>query len=159
MYNPFDALDYRILEKLKENCRIPAVEIARELSESERKVRKRIDRMIDFGIGKFTVVVDPLVFGYGITVDIFLEVEPAWEETVTEALLRMPELSFIANDQEGKGFSIQARFKTVEQMYTFLRSTLPSLDGVKITEYALVPRVLRDVDNWSPPREDFGIKD
>ncbi len=156
MFHPFDILDYKILQKLKENARVPAVEIARELGESERKIRKRIDRMVDLGIGKFTVMIDPLVFGYGITVDILLEVKPDWEVSVVDRLTRMPELSYIANEENGNQMSIQARFRTVEDMYTFLRTTLAGIDGVSITSYALVPRVLRDVEQWMPPKEDFG---
>jgi DNA-binding Lrp family transcriptional regulator len=156
MFNPFDILDYKILQKLKQNSRIPAVEIARDLGESERKIRKRIDRMANFGVGKFTIVVDPLIFGYGITVDILLEVTPDREVQVMEQLVQMTELSYIANEENGKQISIQARFKTVGDMYFFLRTTLAGIDGVSITNYALVPRVLRDVDQWMPPINDFG---
>jgi DNA-binding Lrp family transcriptional regulator len=158
MLSPYDELDYRILVKLRENCRKPASEIARELGENERKVRSRIDRMIELGIGKFTVVIDPKTFGYGITVDVFLEIEPEKEKPIIETLLSIPELTYIANEQEAGTISIEGWFRTNEELYFFLRERLPSIDGVKIKNYALVPGILRDIDSWMPDEESFGIK-
>ncbi len=51
--------------------------------------------------------------------------------------------------------SIEARFKNNDEMRQFLRSTLPAIQGVKILRYALVPRILRNIDEWMPRRQDF----
>ena len=159
MFSPYDELDYRILVKLRENCRKSASDVARELGENERKVRKRIDRMMELGIGKFTVVMNPKTFGYGITVDIFLEIDPDKEKSIMETLVSIPELTYIANAQESTLISIEGWFRTNEEMYVFLRERLPSIDGVKIKSYALVPRILRDIDSWMPDPESFGIEE
>ncbi|HAK44965.1 MAG TPA: hypothetical protein DCO79_03460 [Spirochaeta sp.] len=158
MFSPYDELDYRILLKLRENCRKSASDIARELDENERKVRKRIDRMVELGIGKFTVIIDPKTFGYGITVDVFLEIDPQKEKSIMETLASIPELTYIANAQESNLISIEGWFRTNEEMYVFLRERLPSVDGVSVKSYALVPRILRDLDSWLPDLESFGIK-
>lgn len=158
MFSPYDELDYRILLKLRENCRKSASDVARELDENERKVRKRIDRMMELGIGKFTVVLDPRTFGYGISVDIFLEIEPEKENSIIDALSAIASLTYIANEQESNLISIEGWFRTNEEMYSFLREKLPSIDGVKVKSYALVPRILRDIDSWLPDPEAFGIE-
>lgn len=157
MYTPFDDLDYEILQKLRVNSRTPAVEIARELGESERKIRKRIERMMDLGIGRFTVIVDPPIFGYGITVDIFLQVRSGSVDEVSEKLLGIPELCFVANCQDKNCLSIEARFKTMEDLYNFLNYTLPSIDGVEVTHHTIISRVLKDIDGWVPPKEHFSM--
>ncbi len=159
MFTPYDELDYRILLKLRENCRKSASDIARELDENERKVRKRIDRMIELGIGKFTVVMNPVTFGYGIAVDIFLEIEPEKEKSVMEALIAMPSLTYIANSQKSNLVSIEAWFRTNEEFYVFLKEKLPSIDGVSIKSYALILRIHRDIDSWVPDPQSFGIKE
>lgn len=159
MFSPYDELDYRILLKLRENCRKSASDIARDLGENERKVRKRIDRMVELGIGKFTVVIDPKTFGYGITVDIFLEIEAEKEKSIMDTLISIPELTYIANAQESNLISIEGWFRTNEEMYDFLREILPSIDGVVIKSYALVPRILRDIDSWMPAPKIFGIEE
>jgi len=155
MFTPFDDLDYKILKILRKNSRTPAVEIARALDESERKVRKRIERMMELGIGRFTVVIDPPAFGYGITVDIFLEVHSGSVEDVTARLLEMPELCFLANCQERHCLSIEARFRTMEDLYNFLHYTLPSMEGVQVTHHTILSRVLKDIDGWVPVDKHF----
>ncbi|MAG21682.1 MAG: AsnC family transcriptional regulator [Candidatus Diapherotrites archaeon] len=51
-----DSLDTKILLFLKENCRTPFLQIARELSVSESTIRKRVSRMRERGvIRSFTV--------------------------------------------------------------------------------------------------------
>lgn len=155
MFTPFDELDYKILGILRKNCRAPAVEIAREINESERKIRKRIERMMDLGIGRFTVVIDPPMFGYGITVDIFLEVDSGSVDDITSRLLEMPEICFLANCQEKHCLSIEARFRTMEDLYNFLHYTLPEIEGVKVTHHTILSRVLKDIDGWVP--EDTGL--
>lgn len=158
-FSPFDELDYKILLELRKNARMPASEIARVLDENERKIRKRIDRLVEMNIGKFTVVMDPKMFGYGIYVDIFLEIDPAREAGITETLLQIRELSFLANGQESDKMSIEAYFKTTEGLYAFLRETLPSIDGIKKIDYALIPRMLKDTYDWMPPPENFGVNE
>lgn len=157
MYTPFDDLDYKILQKLRINSRMPAVQISRELGESERKIRKRIERMIELGIGRFTVIIDPPTFGFGITVDIFMKVHSGSVDSVTNRLINIPELCFIANCQEKDCISIEGRFKTMEELYNFLNYTIPSIEGVEVTHHTIISRVLKDIDSWVPPEKNFGI--
>jgi hypothetical protein len=67
----------------------------------------------------------------------------------------MPEITYIALGQETAEISIEARFKDNEAMRDFLGRTLPAIPGVSVTRYAIVPRILRNIDEWLPPKEDF----
>ncbi len=154
---PFDDLDYRIVCELRKNARASASDIARNVNAHERNVRKRIDRLVELGAIRLTAVVDPKVFGYGISVDIFLEIAPDNEEEILASLMAMPKITYLAYGQGTSDISIEARFKDNEEMHTFLRHTLPGIPGVKVTGYALVPGILRNIDEWMPPPEDFGM--
>ena len=156
-YTPFDALDYRILQELHRNARASAAEISRAVEANERTVRKRIDRLMEMGVGRFTVVLDPHVFGYGISVDIFVGIEPSFEERIVEQLLGMPQISYLAFNLDNTEISIEARFKSNEEFHEFLNYTLPSIEGLEVKDFALVPRVVRNIDEWLPPPEMFGI--
>ena len=151
----FDLVDYRILQELQMDARKPAAEIARKLGLNERTVRNRIDRMVEAGAIRLTCIVDPNYFGYVITADIFLEVDLDREQAVIQALLAMPEVSYLAFGQGTQDLSIEVRFKNNEQLREFLRSGLPAIPGVHVKGYALVPRILRNIDEWMPPPEDF----
>ena len=154
---PFDDLDYRIVCELRQNARASASDIARKVDANERTVRKRIDRLVELGAVRLTAVVEPKVFGYGISVDIFLEIAPDHEEEILNSLLAMPQVTYLAYGEGTSDISIETRFKTNEEMHDFLRHVLPRIPGVRVTGYALVPGILRNIDEWMPPPEDFGM--
>ncbi|MBN2047976.1 MAG: AsnC family transcriptional regulator [Anaerolineaceae bacterium] len=158
IYNQYDELDYLILQELKKDARKSATEIARCVNANERTVRNRIDRMVELGAVRLTAVVEPKMFGYTISIDIFLEIAPEQEQEIIERLLSMTEISYLANGTSTNEISVEARLKDAEQVGEFLRTILPSIPGLKVKGYALVPGILRNIDEWMPPAEDFGIK-
>jgi DNA-binding Lrp family transcriptional regulator len=152
----FDQLDYQIIQELHTNARSSASYIARKTDSNERTVRKRIDRLVESGIIRLTAILDPQAFGYITAADIFLEAEPIHEADILDALMKMPEITYIAFGQGTTEISLEARFKNNDELREFLR-TLPDMPGVKVTGYALVPRILRNIDEWFPPKADFRI--
>ncbi len=154
----FDQLDYDIIQALHQDARMPASEIARRTGTNERTVRKRIDRLVAENVIRLTAILNPLAFGYVTAADILLEADPAREEEIVQSLFAMPEITYVAFGQGSQEISIEARFKDNEALREFLRKTLPSIPGVTVSRYALVPRILRNIDEWLPPREDFGLE-
>ncbi len=155
-HTDFDELDYRILIELKKDARKSASEIARVVGANARTVRNRIDRMADSKAVRLTAVVDPATFGYIISIDVFLEISPDHETEIIQDLLSMPEVSYLANGTSTNEISVEARLKDAEQVGSFLRKKLPAIPGVKVKGYALVPGILRNIDEWMPPPEEFG---
>jgi Lrp/AsnC family transcriptional regulator, regulator for asnA, asnC and gidA len=154
---PFDELDYQIIQLLNQDARHSASEIARIAGANERTIRNRIDRLVELGALRLTAVVDPNAFGYQTSVDIFLQVDLEREAEIVDCLLRMPEICYLAYGQGTNEMSIEARFKSNAEMYDFLKRTLPAITGLSVTSYALVPRILRNIDQWLPRSEDFGL--
>ena len=154
-FMPFDNIDYQIIKKLQNNSRQSAKRIAEELNLNDRTVRKRIDRMTEMGVGRFALILDPAMFGYSISVDIILEIDRDREDLIVNQLLAMPQVSFLAFGQETNELSLEARYKSTEQLYEFLWKVIPAIEGVKVTQYALVPKILRNIDEWLPSEDDF----
>lgn len=152
-----DELDYQIVQALHVDARVAASEISRLTGANERTIRKRIDRLVEEGIIRLTAIINPLAFGYVTAADILLEADPALEEEIVQRLFSMPEITYVAFGQGSQEISIEARFKDNDEMREFLRKTLPSISGVSVSRYALVPRILRNIDEWMPPRDDFGL--
>jgi len=88
-------------------------------------------------------------------VDILLEVDPESEEQVIALFKSSPEISYIALGQGNRELSIECRFKNNDDMHQFLRKTLPAIQGVQIRASSLVPRVIRNIDEWLPADSDF----
>jgi DNA-binding Lrp family transcriptional regulator len=153
-----DQIDYDIIQALHLNARASASEIARGTGTNERTIRKRIDRLIEEKVFRLTAILDPAAFWYKTAADILLEADPAQEDEIVLRLFSMPEITYVAFGQGSQEISIEARFKDNDELREFLRKTLPSIPGVTVSRYALVPRILRNIDEWVPPKEDFGFE-
>ncbi len=153
----FDQTDYKIIQALNLDARKTASEIARDLKANERTIRKRIDRLVRLGAVRLTAIINPEVFGYMTAVDIFLEVDADKEDEVIKTFLNTREVSYIALGQGTKDISIECRFKSIDDLHQFLRRRLPTIEGVQIRGYSLVPRIIRNIDEWIPGEEDFRL--
>ena len=153
-----DRLDYDTIHALHADARMAASEIARQTGTNERTVRKRIDRLVEDDIIRLTAIINPLAFGYVTAADILLDADPAHEEEILQTLMSMPEITYLAFGQGNTEMSIEARFKDNDALREFIRHTLPAIPGLTVTRYALVPRILRNIDEWLPPRADFGLE-
>ena len=71
----------------------------------------------------------------------------------------MPEVTYVAYGQGSTDISIEARFKDNDALREFIRNTLTGMQGVTVKGYTLVPRILRNIDEWMPPRSSFGLED
>jgi len=152
-----DELDYQIIRALHADARASASDIARQTNANERTIRKRIERLVSDGAVRLTAILDPQAFGYVTAADIFLEADADLEPAILERLMSMPEVTYVALGQETKEISIEARFKDNEALREFLGRTLPGIPGVTVTRYTLVPRILRNIDEWMPKKDDFSL--
>lgn len=155
----FDNLDYEIIQALHKNARVAASEIARKTGANERTIRKRIERLLQEDVIRLTAILNPLAFGYITAADIFIQVAPERETEVINALMAMPEVTYVAFGQGTNEISIEARFKDNDAFREFIRATLAKMEGVSVDRYALVPRILRNIDEWMPSKDDFGLEE
>lgn len=150
-----DELDYQIIQALHTDARAAASDIARKTGANERTIRKRIERLVIDGVIRLTAILDPVAFDYLTAADIFLEAEVDLEPAILDRLISMPEVTYVALGQGTREISIEARFKGNEELREFLGRTLPGIPGVTVTRYTLVPRILRNIDEWMPQKADF----
>jgi len=151
----FDEFDRNLIRLLQEDARAPASALARGLGANERTVRTRIDRLVHVGAIRLTAVIEPRAFGYGISIDVFLEVDPSREEAILARLAALPAVTHLAYGQSTGDLSLGARFRDTEEMHRFLRETLGSIQGLQVKGHVLVPRMLRSIYEWIPPAEAF----
>jgi Lrp/AsnC family transcriptional regulator for asnA, asnC and gidA len=148
-------LDRQIMELLNQDARLPSTHISRRLGVAQRTVRSRIERLVAAGVIRTVAVVQPAAFGYDLVVDIFCEIEIARREDIVQALLEMPEVSYIAISTGEQDISLQAMFKSSADMHAFITERLYEIPGIRHTRTALVPRILKDSYQWFPPYEAF----
>jgi DNA-binding Lrp family transcriptional regulator len=96
-------------------------------------------------------VVNPAAFGYTLAVDIFCELEMGYQQSVVEAILSFPQVSYLAISTGDQDISLQAIFKDSEEMHEFITRQLHHVPGIRRTRTVLIPRILKDTYQWLPP--------
>ena len=152
---PFDQLDYEIITLLNEDARMSAAEMEKRTGANQRNIRKRLNRLLELGAIRLKGIVEPKVFGYGISVDIFLACEDGYEDSILKQLTEMDPICYLAVGQSSNELSIEGRFQDFESMDHFLKKELAVIEGLSIKGYAMVPRIVKNIDSWMPPREIF----
>lgn len=148
-------LDGKIIHLLHADARLSSATVARAVGVAERTVRYRINRLLADGMIKPVGVVNPALFGYTLRADIFCEVDLAQWERVIDTISAMPEVSYMAFSTGDQDISIQALFKSSEEMHLFITEKLYAIPGVRRTRTVLVPRVVKDTHQWLPPAASF----
>lgn len=151
----YDRLDYSIITILNRNARLPATEIAEITGADVRTVRNRINRLIDSGAIRLAAIVDPVRFGYHTHADVFLEVEPAREPELVEYFIHKGYVSYAAYGTGSGEVSLEVRFKSQADLREFVTRDAPAMPGVIRVSYALVPLILKNIDQWLPGEDDF----
>ncbi len=146
----YDALDYQIIAELSKDARVSAKTIADTIGANERTVRRRIDTLVDIGAIRFATVVEPSAFGYTSIADINLAVDKAVYNDFVDTLKKDPNISYIATGWGKSNLSIETRFRDNEEMYDYIESYLPSLEGVEVINFFIIPKILYNIDQWSP---------
>ena len=149
-----DQLDYDVMLALREDARMKAAEIARRTGSSERTVRNRIERLVSSGLIRLTSVLDPLLAGYQMAADIFVEIDRRHEDEALQALLALKEVNYVAYALDSNEISVQARFQDANGVRLFLKR-LSATPHVEVTRYALVPFIVKDAASWLPAREEW----
>jgi Lrp/AsnC family transcriptional regulator for asnA, asnC and gidA len=151
MHKP-DVIDWKIIQLLNEDGRMPSAEIARRLGNiSARTVTNRINTLTEQGIINIRAVVTPEMVGYGVMADVFVEVEPGRVREVAEQAAKFPQISYVACATGESDVSISLRVRSIEELFNFVTEKLGKIPGVRRTQSYLLPLKIKDLDTWLPP--------
>jgi Lrp/AsnC family transcriptional regulator for asnA, asnC and gidA len=115
---------------LKENARIPYVQIARRIGISETAVRKRIRKMEENGIIKrYTIEIDPKKVGFEIDAFIGIDTKPEKYISTIEKLNQMAEVISLSPSSGDHMILIECWFKNSAELSRFVR-LIEKMDGV-----------------------------
>ena len=118
---------------------------------SDRVVRYRINRLLDRKVIFLQAMVNPRRVGYPVVADILIEVAP-WK--LAETCARLLEMEIVASasaSHAGRQLSIQVNARDQKELASFVKTTLPQLDGFVSAHAAAVPHLVKDLAFWRPP--------
>jgi Lrp/AsnC family transcriptional regulator for asnA, asnC and gidA len=124
-----DDIDWQILGLLRADGRRPVAEIARVVGLSESGARKRMDRLINQGAARLTLITDPTRVGM-ISVNFLISVELHALEDVETALARMPEVTYLVVTA-GSELLASVLVREETGLYGFLTRRLAPIPGVR----------------------------
>jgi Lrp/AsnC family transcriptional regulator for asnA, asnC and gidA len=149
--SPLDELDRKIVRLLHRNGRASNTEIARELDVSEATVRKRVARLIDEELIMVTAVPTPAGIGATTAVLIGISVRLDRLEETSDRLVKHPSVRYVAHSTGRYDLMIEAFFRDVEHLASFIANDLGSDPGITQVETSLILKVAKLVYEWELP--------
>ncbi len=129
-----DKVDERLIAALQENARQSSEKIAKKLKLSPTTVRRRLKKITRSGAVIITVMVDPSKLGILVQTVIGVDVELGSIESVTEALIKLPETRWISTTTGRYDLLLGADFHSNAELSEFMQPKLAGMKGVKDTE-------------------------
>lgn len=133
-----DELDLLILKELQKDGRASFTEIADKLKVSISNVRTRVTKLIDDKTIQIVGRINPQNVGFNAYANIAVSVRPAHLiPNVVEALMKMLEVSFLANTAGEFDVEVDIMCKNNEQLHQLVNQKIASIDGVFQTRTTL----------------------
>ncbi|MCB7319290.1 Lrp/AsnC family transcriptional regulator [Lacrimispora sp. 210928-DFI.3.58] len=146
-----DKLDYRILGILKENGRVTASDISKEIHLSVSAVLERIKKMEESGIIKgYTVMVDSKALGNDVTALMEISLEhPRFHDAFTEIIKDHPNIVdcyYLTGDYD---FIVKISCASSDDLESIHR-TIKSTPGVSATRTHFVLKEIKNIYSAIP---------
>lgn len=126
-----DALDRSVIRELEEDGRRPIREIARNLDSSEATVRSRMKRLREQGLLRIVAFADPREMGDSQLALVSLTVEPTSHDTVVEALVEMPETTYVSTLLGDADIVFEVLCADNHELWDILNHQVAALPGVR----------------------------
>jgi DNA-binding Lrp family transcriptional regulator len=147
-----DPLDCRIIQLLQQDARMSSADMARLLGGiSDRVVRYRVNRLLDRKVIFLQAMVNPRRVGFPVVADVLIEVAPWKLAAPCARLLEMDIVASASASHAGRQLSIQVNTRSQGELASFVKTTLPQLDGFVGARAAAVPQLIKDLAYWTPP--------
>ena len=129
-----DEINGQIIDILREDGRSSNASIARRLGMSEGTIRRRLNMLINSGIVKVNVILDPAKMGLSTEAIIGIQGEPDKVDTVGEYLAKLNEIEWVSITTGSFDMFVWVTVQSAEQLGFFLRNEVATIPGVRKTE-------------------------
>ncbi|MEU2826404.1 Lrp/AsnC family transcriptional regulator [Streptomyces bacillaris] len=143
-----DALDRRIVTALQIDARMPFGTLAQALGEVERTVARRVQRLVDADVLRFTAFLDEVRSGLGQTVNLRIRVEPGRADRVARALADRPDTRWVAAVTGNADISCELVADGRGALHRVVSEELPAIEGVRSTHSYPLLRHVKPTTAW-----------
>jgi Lrp/AsnC family transcriptional regulator for asnA, asnC and gidA len=129
-----DALDEQIIKLLGNDARQSSKVLARQLNVSAATIRRRVARLLRSGILHYVAAIDSVKVPYSTIVVMALDVDRARIKSVSDILVRLPEVKWVATTTGRFDILATAYLDSGTNLSGFLENQLGTIDGIKDSE-------------------------
>lgn len=129
-----DSLDEKIIDLLSVDARQSSEVLAEQLNVSSSTIRRRINNLVNQGIVRFAVLVEPTKSGFSLRALIAFNIAHENLNQVIEVLARKPEVKGLAVTTGRFDVIALAWFTSTETLFRFMENEVSKLQGVINTE-------------------------
>ena len=129
-----DEINGQIIDILREDGRSSNASIARRLGMSEGTIRRRLNMLINSGIVKVNVILDPAKMGLSTEAIIGIQVDPDKVDEEGESLTKVNEIEWVSITTGSFDMFVWVTVQSAEQLGFFLRNEVATIPGVRKTE-------------------------
>lgn len=140
MATGLDEIDYRLLDLLQDDDRLPVAELGKILGVAPSTLNDRIRRLVKLGvITGFHARVDPEKIGLDLLAFIYVGwSDPATEQRFLAAIARTPEVIEAHHVTGAWNYLMKVRLRTTRDLEGFLAGVLKEVPGLQRTETQIV---------------------
>jgi len=140
MATGLDEIDYRLLDLLQDDDRLPVAELGKILGVAPSTLNDRIRRLVKQGvITGFHARVDPEKVGLDLLAFIYVGwSDPATEQRFLAAIARTPEVIEAHHVTGAWNYLMKVRLRTTRDLEGFLAGVLKEVPGLQRTETQIV---------------------
>lgn len=140
MATGLDEIDYRLLDLLQDDDRLPVAELGKILGVAPSTLNDRIRRLVKLGvITGFHARVDPEKIGLDLLAFVFVGwSDPATEQRFLAAIARTPEVIEAHHVTGAWNYLMKVRLRTTRDLEGFLAGVLKEVPGLQRTETQIV---------------------
>jgi Lrp/AsnC family transcriptional regulator, regulator for asnA, asnC and gidA len=143
-----DALDEQIIKLLEQDARQSSRALAKHLNVSPITIRRRINSLVEKKIIDFKSISNPMRLGYTIVVVIALDVNQENVDMVAQVLSDKDNVEWVSIVTGRFDIMAMARFKSMEEFYTFNKNNLSEIIGIKDSETFVCTKVKKAIGLW-----------
>lgn len=140
-----DSVDLKLLKMLVDDAHTPLRKLGREVGLSPSGVRRRIKQMEKNGvIKKYSAIIDPKKYGYGVTAFISVDADSRELGELTKSLFRRHEVCELHRTTGGHDLMIKVRVKDVDTLNKFVDDHIRCFDSVKSVRTTLAMETIKE---------------
>lgn len=151
---PLDDIDRKLVGALKLDGRMRYTDLAARIGVTEGTVRNRMQRLTEQGALRVVPIIDQTKIGYRLNVWIAVHCRPGTFGRVAEELALLHPIRYVGACTGTFDVIAEAIFLSESEMFAFLESDIPKIDGIISTESSVVLRMVKLGYEWELREEE-----